>query len=309
DRLVLRQSMSAQQLAGYYGLSVYQLDDLNPSWSHAIVKGNASIPAGASVWLPAGTTERVSGQPVASAPAMIARQEKYEIESASEPESEFVSVRTVTRPEPVLAKASVKPEPVKVAPRAEARANTTIAKVDTSDRFDFDRVEPKARTVNLKSDTKAKTAIAMADPKAKTSSPKSDPKSDPKAKSKADVALADPKAKSATGKSDAKANTRVALADPKAGAKAGATKGKAEVKPAPTLAKTDTKSGKDKSGKGKAEPEKAPPKTHVVKANETLFRVAVKYDTSVDELKKINKMGSKDNTIKAGQKIKVKVSG
>ena len=121
----------------------------------------------------------------------------------------------------------------------------------------------------------------------------------------ADVVLADPKAKSATGKSDAKANTRVALADPKAGA----TKGKAEVKPAPTLAKADTKSGKDKSDRGKAEPEKAPPKTHVVKANETLFRVAVKYDTSVDELKKINKMGSKVNTIKAGQKLKVKVSG
>ncbi len=328
DRLVLKQPISAQQLAGYYGLSVYQLDDLNPSWSNAIAKGNASIPAGASVWLPAGTTERVSGQPVASAPAMIARQEKYELESASEPESEFVSVRTVTRPEPVLAKASVIPEPVKVAPRAK----TTIAKVDTSDKFDFDRVEPKARTVNLKSDTKAKpdfdmvdpkartanlksdtkakTAIAMADPKAKTSSLKSDPK----AKSKADVALADPKAKSATGKSDTKANTRVALADPKAGAKAGAAKGKAEAKPAapapaPTLAKVDTKSGKDKSDKGKAEPEKAPPKTHVVKANETLFRVAVKYDTNVDELKKINKMGSKVNTIMAGQKLKVKVGG
>ncbi|MFZ1574179.1 MAG: transglycosylase SLT domain-containing protein, partial [Chromatiaceae bacterium] len=308
DRLVLKQPISAQQLAGYYGLSVYQLDDLNPSWSNAIVKGNASIPAGASVWLPAGTTERVSGQPVASAPTMIARQEKEESESAFEPESEFVSVRTVTRPEPVLAKASVKPEPVKAAPRADARANTTIAKVDTSDKFDFDRVEPKARTVNLKSDTKAKPAIAMADPKAKTASLKSDPKA------KAGIALADPKAKSATGKSDAKASTRVALADPKAGAKAGAAKGKAEAKPAapvpaPILAKADTKSSKDMSDKGKAAPETVPPKTHVVKANETLFLVAVKYDTSVDELKKINKMGSKDNTIKAGQKIKVKVSG
>ena len=47
----------------------------------------------------------------------------------------------------------------------------------------------------------------------------------------------------------------------------------------------------------------------MVKANETLFRVAVKYDTSVDELKKLNKMTAKDNTIKAGQKLKVKVSG
>lgn len=367
DRLVLKQPMSAQQLAGQYGLSVYQLDDLNPSWSNAIVKGNASIPAGASVWLPAGTTERVSGQPVASAPTMIARQEKKELESESvfEPESEFVSVRTVTRPEPVLAKASVKPEPVKAAPRPEARL--TIAKVETSDKPDFDRVdfdmaEPKARTANLKADTKAKPDFDIAEPKARTTSPKSDlqanprialadPKAkpatgkanakantsvalvDPKAKpatGKADakagtrVALADPKAKSATGKADAKANTSVALVDPKAksasakanapvaladakaGAKAGTAKGKVE---APTLAKADTKSGKDKADKGKAEPEKAPSKTHVVKANETLFLVAVKYDTSVDELKKLNKMTAKDNTIKAGQKLKVKVSG
>ena len=342
DRLVLKQPMSAQQLAGYYGLSVYQLDDLNPSWSNAIVKGNASIPAGASVWLPAGTTERVSGQPVASAPAMIARQEKYEPEFASEPESEFVSVRTVTRPEPVLAKASVKPEPVKAAPRAQP----TIARVEISDKPDFDRVdfdmvEPKARTANRKADTKAKpdfdmaepkanTRVALADTKAKTATGKGDPKAntrvaladtkaksatgkaDPKANSgpgKADakastrVALADPKAKSATGKSDAKANSRVALAAPKVGA----AKGKADAKP--TLAKADPKSGKDKSDKGKAEPEKAPSKTHVVKANETLFLVAVKYDTSVDEIKKLNKMTAKDNTIKAGQKLKVKVSG
>jgi LysM repeat protein len=43
----------------------------------------------------------------------------------------------------------------------------------------------------------------------------------------------------------------------------------------------------------------------VVKANETLFQVAVKYDTSVDELKKLNKLSAKDNTIKTGQKLKV----
>ena len=222
DRLVLKQPMSAQQLAGNYGLSVYQLDDLNPSWSDAIVRGNASIPAGASVWLPAGTTGRASGQPVASAPAMIARQEKEEPESTFEPESEFVSVRTVTRSEPVLAKASVKPEPVKAAPRAQP----TIAKVETSDKpdfdsVDFDMVELKARTANRKADTKAKldfdmaepkanTRVALADSKAKTTSLKSDPKANTR------IALSDPKVKSATGKPDAKANSRVALADPKA---------------------------------------------------------------------------------------------
>jgi membrane-bound lytic murein transglycosylase D len=315
DRLVLKQPMSAQQLAGSYGLSVNQLDDLNPSWSNAIVKGSASIPAGASVWLPAGTTERVSGQPGASAPAMIARQEKAESASAFEPESEFISVTRITRPEPVLAKASAKP----VVARSDVRANTAIAKVEppykpdfdldeprtrTKAKPDFDIDEPRAKTVNLKSDPKAKTpVVAMADPKAKAKTPSL--KSDPMSKGKTDIAKADPKAKSANGKVDPKAKTSVAMADTKASAKSATAKGKAEAKPAPDLAKADPKSGKDKSNKGKAEPAKAPPKTHVVKANETLFQVAVKYDTSVDELKKLNKLSAKDNTIKTGQKLKV----
>jgi membrane-bound lytic murein transglycosylase D len=159
DRLVLKQPMSAQQLAGSYGLSVNQLDDLNPSWSNAIVKGSASIPAGASVWLPAGTTERVSGQPGASAPAMIARQEKAESASAFEPESEFISVTRVTRPEPVLAKASAKP----VVARSDVRARTAIAKVEPPYKPDFDLDEPKDQdqaptSVRL---TKAKTSLAI----------------------------------------------------------------------------------------------------------------------------------------------------
>ncbi|MGB4335335.1 MAG: transglycosylase SLT domain-containing protein [Chromatiaceae bacterium] len=301
DRLVLKQPMSAKQLAGSYGLSVNQLDDLNPSWSNAIVKGSASIPAGASVWLPAGTTERVSGQPGASAPAMIARQEKAESASAFEPESEFISVTRVTRPEPVLAKASAKPVVARSDVRTDTRARTAIAKAETQAKPDFDMDAPKPRSANLRSDTKAKTSLAMADPKAKTASLKSDPKG----KGKTDIAMADPKAKSANGKTDPKAKTSIAKGDPKASAKSATAKGKAEAKPAPTLAKADPKSGKDKSNKSKAEPAKAPPKTHVVKANETLFQVAVKYDTSVDELKKLNKLSAKDNTIKTGQKLKV----
>ena len=106
-----------------------------------------------------------------------------------------------------------------------------------------------------------------------------------------------------------KSKASIAQANPKAGGKATPLPDKAQGKSAQTLAKADAKSGKVASAKGKAAAEKAPPKTHLVKANETLFRVAVKYDTSVDELKKLNKMGSKDNTIKAGQVLKVKVSG
>jgi membrane-bound lytic murein transglycosylase D len=311
DRLVLKQPMSAQQLAGSYGLSVNQLDDLNPSWSNAIVKGNASIPAGASVWLPAGTTERASGQPGASAPAMVARQEKAESASAFEPESEFISVTRVTRPEPVLARAGAKPVVARSDVRTDTRARTAIAKAEIQAKPDFDMDAPKPRSANLRSDTKAKTSLAMADPKAEPD--KVLPKTHVvKANEtlfqvavKYDISMDELKklnklsAKDNTIKTGQKLRVKVSD-DPKA-----AAKGKAEAKPAPTLAKADPKSGKDKSNKGKAEPAKAPPKTHVVKANETLFQVAVKYDTSVDELKKLNKLSAKDNTIKTGQKLKV----
>jgi membrane-bound lytic murein transglycosylase D len=43
--------------------------------------------------------------------------------------------------------------------------------------------------------------------------------------------------------------------------------------------------------------------THVVKPNETLYRVALQYDMSVDELKRLNRI--KDNTIRAGQRLRV----
>lgn len=46
--------------------------------------------------------------------------------------------------------------------------------------------------------------------------------------------------------------------------------------------------------------------THVVKSGETLSKIAVKYGTSVDALKKLNGMSSAD--IKVGQKLKVPVA-
>ncbi len=232
DRLVLRHAMPAEQVARHYGLSVYQLDDLNPSWSNAIVQGRASIPAGASVWLPAGTTERITDHPSpTSASTLLARSDRQD-----ERESDFVTVRrTEVKAEPVLAQAES---------RASAKGNSTAAKSTAS------KQEPAK---NVKD---GKAMLAKADTKAK-------------------------------GKADGKA---VAKASGPAADKG--QKGAKQV-----VAKADTSSTKGK--------DKAAIKTHVVKPNETLFRVAVMYDLSVDELKKLNKMSAKDNTIKAGQRIKV----
>ena len=234
DRLVLRNAMPAQHLARHYGLSVYQLDDLNPSWSNAIVQGKASIPAGASVWLPAGTTERITDHPgPASSSTLLAQAEPRE-----ERVNDYVTVRrTEVKPEATLAQAET---------RGGAKGKTASSR------------HAAATEATLAKNAKgAKPMLAKAGSKATT---------------KAD------------GKAGAKAASSPAAAKGQKGDKQ-------------VLAKADTSAAKGK--------DKAAVKTHVVKPNETLFRVAVMYDLSVNELKKLNKMSPNENTIKAGQRIKV----
>ena len=232
DRLVLRNAMPAQHLARHYGLSVYQLDDLNPSWSNAIVQGKASIPAGASVWLPAGTTERITDHPApASSSTLLAQAEPRE-----ERANDYVTVR-----------------------RTEVRPEATLAQAET-------RGGAKGKTASARQATATKANLARDDKGAKPMLAKADSKATAKAGAKA--------ASGATGAKGQKGDKQV-------------------------LAKADTSAGKGK------EKDKAAVKTHVVKPNETLFRVAVMYDLSVNELRKLNKMSPNDNTIKAGQRIKV----
>ncbi len=47
------------------------------------------------------------------------------------------------------------------------------------------------------------------------------------------------------------------------------------------------------------------PKTHVVKPHETLYRVALQYDISVEKLRKLNRMKPNDNKIRVGQRLRV----
>ncbi|MFP4062239.1 MAG: transglycosylase SLT domain-containing protein [Halochromatium sp.] len=55
----------------------------------------------------------------------------------------------------------------------------------------------------------------------------------------------------------------------------------------------------------KTEPAASPVKYHVVKPDETLYRVAVNNGISVDKLRKLNQLGPDDNTIRVGQKLKI----
>jgi membrane-bound lytic murein transglycosylase D len=47
------------------------------------------------------------------------------------------------------------------------------------------------------------------------------------------------------------------------------------------------------------------PKVHVVKPNETLYRVALRYDLSVEELKALNRMKGNQDIIRPGQRLRV----
>lgn len=69
-----------------------------------------------------------------------------------------------------------------------------------------------------------------------------------------------------------------------------------------TLAKADRVVSNQKGGK-----ETMKVRLHVVKANETLYRVADLYDMSVDDLRRLNRISPKDNTIHPGQRLRVSI--
>jgi membrane-bound lytic murein transglycosylase D len=80
-------------------------------------------------------------------------------------------------------------------------------------------------------------------------------------------------------------------------------------KPAGTAPKTATvslaSSSKPATTKAAVASNKPRPKYHVVKPDETLYRVALNNGISVEQLRKLNRLGPNDTTIHAGQKLKV----
>lgn len=90
---------------------------------------------------------------------------------------------------------------------------------------------------------------------------------------------------------------------------------KAEVEPKPTkIAKTKAKPKPTKIAKVEPQPQlvknrktasSKAAKVHVVKPKETLYRVATYYELSVDELRRLNRMGPKDTNIRPGQRLRV----
>ncbi|MBK1653430.1 lytic transglycosylase domain-containing protein [Allochromatium vinosum] len=126
DKIVLRNSMPAVHLAQHYGTSKQQLAELNLHWRDPVIKGDGHLPAGTTVWLPAGTTRRIASQPPAYArPAAVARTEPATRPAAATPAATRTAVAKTTpktKPvaaskAPIVAKSSTKTKPAKTQTR------------------------------------------------------------------------------------------------------------------------------------------------------------------------------------------------
>ncbi|MGQ9830669.1 MAG: LysM peptidoglycan-binding domain-containing protein [Thermochromatium sp.] len=102
DRIVLPDSMPIDHLAQHYGVSRSQLAELNLHWRDPVVKGDKPLPAGTTVWLPAGTTRRIASLPPTYSPPA----------ASTAPTSTRTAVAKVTpATKPVVATTSVKSKP------------------------------------------------------------------------------------------------------------------------------------------------------------------------------------------------------
>jgi membrane-bound lytic murein transglycosylase D len=334
-RVVLDQSLPAHQIARQHDVDVGTLNELNLAWLAPVRSGRAAVPAGTAVWVPKGPgpAQRPFTQPQPE-PVLLAMDEGPPTFS-----TKVASAKVDRIPEP----AKVKSAAVAIATADEwptssnSGAKATQAKIEepnapkTSKTSALAKVEPA--TVNVKAEKPvalAKAEVptpASKDGKAPTAAKIDEPALSAKGNKTPTLAKAEPPATSTKG---AKPTT---LAQPEPSSRSSKT-GKPEVlakaepstgpakgrgatlpreepavsagKGAKTqpVAKTEPATPANKGGKPAAE---AKVKVHVVKPNETLYRVADLYDLSVDDLKRINGISSKETTLRPGQKLRVSI--
>jgi membrane-bound lytic murein transglycosylase D len=232
DRIVLPASMPATQVASHYGVPLDRLSAVNLAWREPARNGRALLPAGHTVWLPRGTTQRVASLPSASSPVRIG-----DFEAPSRPRGPS---------ELVLASSDDWPRPVHRVP-APARA-------------------PEASGATPRGRTAAPTLAVAA---------------------------------GGTGGTGGKVTEAVSLA-----------KVEKTARPIPPArdkgARTATLAQNEKGKKASGKPESKTTQ-HVVKPNETLYRVATRYEISVEQLRRLNGLSAKDNSIRPGQRLRVSI--
>ncbi|WP_366929774.1 transglycosylase SLT domain-containing protein [uncultured Thiodictyon sp.] len=351
DRLVLAGATPADQVASRYGVSSGSLASLNAHWRGAARDGRTALPAGSTVWLPAGSLTRGGGQPSYSGGVMAAR-------ASAKPMAEPVAAATsmalrATEAEPDFADlpardpayaarvqpagppieprlAMVEPKPARVQPRpaledvpdewpepvraarGESRptaAQTRAAKARARAAAEAVVAEAEAKSAKAPAPrARAELKTAKTDTKGVKAEPKAGKADAKTAKAAAKGGKAEAKTAKAAAKGD-KAEAKTAKAEAK-GDKADAKTAKAETKGDKADAKTAKAGAKGsnaeaKTAKGGKSEAAANAKYHVVKSQETLYRVASASGISVAELRRLNKMSPNENNVRPGQKLKV----
>ena len=283
DRLVLRSSMPADHVARHYGVSTGSLASLNLHFREPARDGRAVLPTGTTVWLPSGSMQRVASLPPPYAGStMLARNEPRSMDDSMTAAATSMAFRAV-KAEPVLA--SLPPKAAPIADRYP-RAEPKLAQVEPKS------VKPEPRPAPVEERT-AKPEAKTAKPEAKGAKPPS-------------------RGQDCQGRRQG----RQGRGQDRQGRGQGA---KPEAKTAKAEAQGCQDRAQDRQGRGQGcqgpSPRPRPPrprrrkpaksKLHVVKPQETLFRVASSNGLSVAELRKLNKMGPNDNSIRPGQKLKV----
>ncbi len=76
DRVTIKRSMSTASVAHLYGVPQDALAAINPAWTARALQGSVPLPAGAEIWLPHGTLDRIASagkkRPAPSVPASAA---------------------------------------------------------------------------------------------------------------------------------------------------------------------------------------------------------------------------------------------
>jgi len=265
DRIVLHTSMPATHVASHYGVSLDRLASVNLAWREPARNGLAPLPAGHTVWLPAGSTGRVAGLPSTSSPARIGT---FEVPSKPAGRSELVVVSNDDWPRPVhrTQEPVARPKVAAAAPPPRAAEPVRAAPL---------RTQPVRAVAAVSDDEAAAMAVlAKADKPSKSVVPAKPDKTDRGPK------------EIASAKNDKAAKTAQQPKDKRA--------------PTAAVAKND----KGTKNSGKTQPKAS---QHVVQANETLYRVATRYEISVEQLRRLNGMKGKDNSIRPGQRLRVSI--
>lgn len=140
DRLVLLHSMPVDHLANHFELTPYRLADLNRHWRDPARDGRTHLPAGSTVWLPAGSKQRVASHPPPFKTAtMVARAEPTSPPSVRQARAKSSAPAVATRTAATSRSASsAKPTTAKVTPPPtgkQTQAKASSPKTSTKARY------------------------------------------------------------------------------------------------------------------------------------------------------------------------------